>query len=81
MVKVILNSILIVFITAVGVVTGEDVDFGTCDLNPGYSVDCPITLNVDCENENSNTGTISSPYYPNPMQDNDLWGKVYNLTF
>ena len=62
------------------VVTGQesqDVDFGTCELNPGNLVDCTKTLDFnDCENPI--TGTIISPYYPYPMQDNDLWGKVYH---
>ena len=58
-----------------GEVVGKDVDFGSCPLNPGYLVDCTISLDVDCD-ENSTTGTISSPGYPNTMQDVDYWGKV-----
>jgi len=62
------------------IVTGQesqDVDFVTCELNPGNLVDCTKTLDFnDCENPI--TGTIISPYYPYPMQDNDLWGTVYH---
>lgn len=79
-IKAILNIMLIAFIMISimmeGLVVGNDVDFGSCPLNPGYLVDCTISLDVDCD-ENCNTGIISSPYYPDRMPDIDYWGKVY----
>jgi len=59
-----------------GLVTGQDVDFENCELNPGFLVDCTKTLDFsDCENPI--TGTIISPYFPSLIQDTDLWGKVF----
>lgn len=62
-----------------GVVKSDEVDFGKRCQDPNNPVDCSVSLEIDCQNLDSLTGSILSPEFPEKVTNTTRFGKVYSF--